>query len=911
MSSKRSFNQSSIKPGLSTAERKPLNFFKSLMDTPSQHYHSHSRNLKPAQPPQVLQLPTETNPQTILRSQRKYSSSSTESISRMLFAPYNPNSNNQNDHSEYNQNRYSESKYKNSHNIKLRSNIHNYSNSNSSNSVYTDNNLTEVDYSKQDSPKYIHNNYNRSDNPSNYNFLNEVKYNVQNPLKNFSNGTQKLNNSESILKNTNFHNSYTNSSDQSSTEDEPDPQNYNSKIINIPNSIVINRNQLLSRKGSDKSLRSDYYNSVGLSGKKLKSQKSVPKTIRVGGPGAFPKTALRYSQKKNRSDLYFDPSYKNFEREQTYSPTSMLRKKVLKNINNVDDSFQRTDMLDHHTNNQASTDDNFIQVSTGSSGFLYLIRSGLAFLFSKIAFVVLIVFYLLKEFLVFIYSYSLGYLINCFFPESPNSPQQSKQVRRRNTVTIITGLAISTLLLAAVLPNIMPFKSLLHENSSKDAGKNKTSTQTETSISYILKKLNPTWLFDTIFTESIKNDDTSDNGRHIPAFENLKTTDNEILLDLYKEIKILSQKTIKNSQSLETTIKAVEKLHLFVDDQGRQIQVLQSIFKEKNKENDQAVAEKVSKLLTPSIEKKISDILEKILADNTSSKLGTNDENFSKFLLINSETRKAFDEQIELVKYEISKINSALTKLPTKVNENIVYSAKPTSVNSLKPDFALFSAGARIIPRDTSPSWNPTPKLLLAKVIHKLGLIEYPVNPPSTALNHNTNLGECWPMRGQTGQLAIRLARPINPKEFMIEHVPKSAAIDWRSAPKDIEVWGYVLSENSVHNDNMEPTESSDEEYAAAFTVFGESDDNGDNHLNSGSQKQKIKPKKQSSNLVKLGKYTYNPSDEYPAQKFELLPSAQNYIGNTGKVQVVILKINSNWDNKVHTCLYRFSVYSS
>ncbi|KAJ2323605.1 hypothetical protein GGI00_005576, partial [Coemansia sp. RSA 2681] len=56
----------------------------------------------------------------------------------------------------------------------------------------------------------------------------------------------------------------------------------------------------------------------------------------------------------------------------------------------------------------------------------------------------------------------------------------------------------------------------------------------------------------------------------------------------------------------------------------------------------------------------------------------------------------------------------------------------------------------------------------------------------------------CWPMLGSSGQVAIHLSQPVDISDFAIEHVAKSVAIDWRSAPRQIEVWGYVFgSDNS------------------------------------------------------------------------------------------------------------------
>ncbi|KAI8326279.1 hypothetical protein GQ54DRAFT_253252 [Martensiomyces pterosporus] len=113
-----------------------------------------------------------------------------------------------------------------------------------------------------------------------------------------------------------------------------------------------------------------------------------------------------------------------------------------------------------------------------------------------------------------------------------------------------------------------------------------------------------------------------------------------------------------------------------------------------------------------------------------------------------------------------------------------------------KTDFALFSAGARVIPGLTSPTFEPPVRGLAQKLWRKLGMISS--HPPAAILDPNTHVGECWPMRGSSGQVAIHLAQPVDVTEFGVEHVAKSVAIDWRSAPRQIEVWGYVLGTNTT-----------------------------------------------------------------------------------------------------------------
>lgn len=109
-----------------------------------------------------------------------------------------------------------------------------------------------------------------------------------------------------------------------------------------------------------------------------------------------------------------------------------------------------------------------------------------------------------------------------------------------------------------------------------------------------------------------------------------------------------------------------------------------------------------------------------------------------------------------------------------------------------KPDFALHSAGGRIIPRLTSPNYfhyvEPT---LLGKLGARF-FVPLPrrEKPAEKAIEPNMHAGECWAMDGQEGQLAIRLARRIVITEVTIEHADPSVVLDMGSAAREIEVWG-------------------------------------------------------------------------------------------------------------------------
>ncbi|KAJ1679106.1 hypothetical protein EV182_002712 [Spiromyces aspiralis] len=190
-----------------------------------------------------------------------------------------------------------------------------------------------------------------------------------------------------------------------------------------------------------------------------------------------------------------------------------------------------------------------------------------------------------------------------------------------------------------------------------------------------------------------------------------------------------------------------------------------------------------------------------------------------------------------------------------------------------KADYALQSAGARIIPALTTDTLKVQPRKLIGQLLSKVGLLPNYAKPPATILSPDTHLGQCWPMAGSEGQVAIRLAAPVKVAEFGLEHVAKSLAIDVRSAPRDIEVLGYLVP------------------------------DSGEGSTDQAELDQRV------GDLVQLALYTYEPSDTSPLQTFPLLPEAQEYM-KKAMVQTIILRVNSNWGHPDHTCIYRFRVHA-
>jgi SUN domain-containing protein 1/2 len=108
------------------------------------------------------------------------------------------------------------------------------------------------------------------------------------------------------------------------------------------------------------------------------------------------------------------------------------------------------------------------------------------------------------------------------------------------------------------------------------------------------------------------------------------------------------------------------------------------------------------------------------------------------------------------------------------------------------PDYALFTAGARIVPSITSD----TLVLKSASTVGKwlAGSRDIEGRSPATALHPDNSVGSCWPFRGSQGQLGILLSRRVVITDVTIEHAAKELSPDTKTAPKSIEVVSNLLA---------------------------------------------------------------------------------------------------------------------
>jgi hypothetical protein len=215
-----------------------------------------------------------------------------------------------------------------------------------------------------------------------------------------------------------------------------------------------------------------------------------------------------------------------------------------------------------------------------------------------------------------------------------------------------------------------------------------------------------------------------------------------------------------------------------------------------------------------------------------------------------------------------------------------------------RPDYALYTSGARVIRSLTSPSYEP----------YRLGRVRSTVawitgaavpqsRPPVTALHPDTTPGSCWPFAGPYGQLGIQLSRRVVPTDITLEHISPDVALDGdvSSAPKDFEVWGIVESAEDVAKVAKYRHEQLQAKRAARAAGSTLEDD----------LESTPASVPESANRILLASGAYDPTASSPVQTFPVAVAARQ-LGVP--IQVVIVKILSNHGESSYTCLYRVRV---
>ena len=224
-----------------------------------------------------------------------------------------------------------------------------------------------------------------------------------------------------------------------------------------------------------------------------------------------------------------------------------------------------------------------------------------------------------------------------------------------------------------------------------------------------------------------------------------------------------------------------------------------------------------------------------------------------------------------------------------------------------KPDFALHSAGGRVIPSLTSPTFEIKPSTLRGVLFGALTGNGYAIgHPPVTALEPSLHAGRCWPLTGTTGQLGVALASPAYIEEITIDHVAKEVAFDMRTAPRQMEVWGLVEGQDNI----VRLREHRQRKIAArreALEAQGEV-------LDADWERRELEKEREGYPLslprnpeyLRIAKFTYDIHAAKHVQTFAVDEEVKEMGLDFG---VVVARVLNNWGHEAYTCLYRLRVH--
>ncbi|KAF9126673.1 hypothetical protein BGW39_006451 [Mortierella sp. 14UC] len=242
-----------------------------------------------------------------------------------------------------------------------------------------------------------------------------------------------------------------------------------------------------------------------------------------------------------------------------------------------------------------------------------------------------------------------------------------------------------------------------------------------------------------------------------------------------------------------------------------------------------------------------------------------------------------------------------------------------------KPDYALYSAGGRIIPRLTSPNYFHHVEPTLLGRLGARFLIPLPrrEKPAEKAIEPDMHSGECWAMNGQEGQLAVRLARKIVITEVTIEHADPSVVLDMGSAAREIEVWSLKGREDAAPTTpqaaqrKVDPPSSTSAEEVKQESKAGESTTTTTTSSSSrpGSWWREGAPWPGSTllttvefnaNMTVSSSSDSNGAAEKPKMRQTFsIPLSKQVVSSVGAV----FRIKSNWGHPNMTCVYRVRVH--
>ncbi|KAG9069842.1 hypothetical protein KI688_009167 [Linnemannia hyalina] len=240
-----------------------------------------------------------------------------------------------------------------------------------------------------------------------------------------------------------------------------------------------------------------------------------------------------------------------------------------------------------------------------------------------------------------------------------------------------------------------------------------------------------------------------------------------------------------------------------------------------------------------------------------------------------------------------------------------------------QPDYALYNSGGRIIPHLTTQTYHRyKPTTILGRLFGLQNWIPPPL-PPSLSdsdqvqvnkvIQPEMNPGDCWPMQGGWGQVAIQLAKRVVVTEIVIEHVDPRVALHRGTAPRDIEIWRLAAptteSSSSTEEEEVRRRMTNDEDAGetpilATWHKFGSPFPGASLLVTITYQQQQEQPIGTCDRSGDEDRVGVAESEIETAQRFSIPLSKQNV-----PAYGVVVRVLSNWGHPDFTCLYRVRVH--
>lgn len=143
--------------------------------------------------------------------------------------------------------------------------------------------------------------------------------------------------------------------------------------------------------------------------------------------------------------------------------------------------------------------------------------------------------------------------------------------------------------------------------------------------------------------------------------------------------------------------------------------------------------------------------------------------------------------------YQLNTSEDITSSLTSLIDAALLRYSKDTIA---RPDYALYSAGARVLAQITTPTL----------VLHQPGWLNRAVFgkkqvealSPAHALMPGNTPGQCWSFRGEKGQLGVMLKERVVVGDLTMEHAPRENVGDVGAAPREVEVVSLPLDKFCV-----------------------------------------------------------------------------------------------------------------